>query len=180
MLALEIMQWLAILVLGVLVLGLYRQLSVYLGSPAAGSLEALTGPRLRRKVPNPMLEALRGLPGVSSTKPSLLLVVSENCRGCQRLLGGLMGTEDGRLLRENEQMNVVLVPDLGSEGFLRSLSETGLPVLTSSQHSWPTQIDVAATPFTVVLNQQGLVVGKGIYDDVRQIVTDFLGERELL
>jgi len=162
------MQWAALAVMAVLVLGLYRQLALFLGTDQT-SLEQLSGPRLGRPAPAALSDALAAVVGNPLSR-TVVCFVSEGCSGCHRLLAQLA---DPALVARLEQhgARVLIVALAPSEQFANALSELAVPHVADDGDVWRA-VDVAATPFVVTLDSRGTVTGKAIEHDIERVVAE--------
>jgi hypothetical protein len=158
----EVAQWTLILLLGLLVLGLLRQVALVL-PPATRTPPP--GPQTGRKVPSGLLDVVRGASRNGEfAAGAVVAFVSENCVGCQKLLADAAGG----------------VPDLGGRGFLvatqsastsfqSALAESGIPSVHIDARLWD-ECDISATPLLVTIDADGRVVDKEVTHRVKAAV----------
>jgi hypothetical protein len=159
----EIIQWLVLLGIVVLMLGLYRQLAVFLTANAT-DFELSSGPAIQRRLPERVLTELDRLGVLKSREALLLAFISEGCGGCQRLLGSL--TEDSLTkIRKSHELKPILVALSPSDRFAASLHELSVPVVEDDGTLWA-MCNVQATPSLVKVNARGVVTAKAISPNI--------------
>lgn len=169
----EFAQWAVIVVFGLLILGLYRQLAVYLGVPSASSLNALVGPRLRRRLPDPALNRIREF----LVPTSILAFVAEGCAGCHRLLSQLADASVLDEIAQGDRVGVVVVALDPSPPFLEALRGLKVPVVADHEGDIWRACNIQATPFLVITDEHGLVLSKEVNHDVRFAAEAWTGSR---
>ncbi len=151
----EALQWAVLLVFGLLLLGVLRQLSLML--PAEARV-AMSGPAMMKRLPRSLLDELRSAAGRDGLRQGAVLAfITENCLGCQQLLADI---EDGRKNLNGQE--VVLVAKTPSPGFLQAVRDTGLPVVPDVERGFWNACKISATPLVVQIDGEGRVIGKEV------------------
>ena len=161
----NIVLWVIVAVLGVIVFALARQVGVlYERIAPAGALMISQGPEVGDTAPVFTLETMDGsalsVGGVpSSGKSTLLFFLSPTCPVCNTLLPVL------RSIRESEQswLDVILASDGDRDAQEKFIAEKKLedfPYVLSTDLGMAYQ--VAKLPFAVLIDDQGVLRGKGL------------------
>jgi hypothetical protein len=151
----EALQWTVLAVLAFLVLGIFRQIAVFL--PAEPRSATSSGPKVGHPLPRKLLDAVKKLfEGLIPAEGAVLAFVVEDCVGCGALLGQL---KDSETLRRGQ--TVILVARAASPEFRTALAETGLPAIIDDGTYWE-ECRVTNTPLVLRIDQQGKVVAKGV------------------
>ncbi len=158
-------QWGVLAVLLLLVLGMYRQISLAL-PPSARA--AATGPPVGRRLPKEALSRIRRTVTTGEDLPHLLALafVVENCAGCQRLLSDLEGYAATQL------PPMMVIARKPSRQFEEAIGQLGVPVLLDTDASVSTACEITATPMVVVINGEGKVKRKEVTHDVQRIIVE--------
>jgi hypothetical protein len=147
----EIAQWVVLLLLVFLLLGLYRQMSLLLPTPARNSSGGgpIVGDRLSKK-------ALARLDEVApdGRRPRLIAFVAQSCEGCQRLIVEARS-------RPPDADPVMLIARRPSAGFRDAIGEAGLQLLEDDGQLWGA-CSVTNTPLVIALDDDGKVLAKGV------------------
>jgi hypothetical protein len=151
----ETLQWAALVVLAVLVLGVFRQISLWM--PDATRSTARTGPEVGRRLPKRLLGEIERLLGRRiAGDGALVAFVSENCAACQALLSQVETSEARQL-----GMPIVVVARTPSEQFQSALEDLGLPLVLDSGQIW-NESGITSTPLVVRIDEEGVVSSKGV------------------
>lgn len=160
----EALQWAALIALGILVLGIFRQVALTLPPEVRATP---SGPPIGHRLPEPALAELRRVvPGGELADGTLVAFVTESCVGCQRLLANLVdwsGRADGRPL--------VLLAKAPSEQFRIALLETGAPLIQDQTGELWKACEVSATPLVVLVDGDGRVQAKEVTHRVEGVAT---------
>ena len=148
----ETLQWIALLVVGFLLLGLYRHIAIG-GSSQPEDLQRTTGPALGKKLPDLAGDELDRL----GFEGGFLIFVSEGCAGCQRLLSSL---ENNRSALDRSVV-LALKP---SDAFARTLDAAGIRWIPDQGEIWRA-CQIAVTPFIVEVNSRHTVTRKDVEHD---------------
>lgn len=153
----ETVQWVLLFILTILMLGVLRQIGVWL--PQERRSTSGSGPAIGNRLPKRALVAIEtAVAGGIEDKEILVAFVVENCAGCQRLLANLNGHKGGETL-------VILAKD-PSPPFRDALIELGVPTVFDDGTLWRA-CRISATPLVVRINEQGRVLGKEVTHRVR-------------
>jgi len=146
----EVGQWIAIGFVALLLLGLYRQLSVVLGF-AGSSLAAQAGPPVGKRLPADLLGRLR-----LERQKSTIVFVSQSCRACERLLGEI---ESGG--KDLGQIAILLHED--SQATFRAAVDQidGAYAVSVNSDEWE-QCRVLTTPIICTVDEDGRVVDRRV------------------
>ena len=161
----NIVLWILVAVLGLVVFALARQVGVlYERIAPAGALMISQGPEVGEQAPAFTLETMAGesltLGGTPSTgKSTLLFFLSPTCPVCNTLLPVL------RSIKESEKawLDVVLASDGDrdkQEKFIAEKKLQDFPYVLSTDLGMAYQ--VAKLPFAVLIDEQGILRGKGL------------------
>ena len=170
--ALEVLQWAAILFLGVMALGLTRQLGFFLvprteqlrqqGPDVGSDLSPLLGPvagEVRERLAAPMAEA------------AAVLVVDERCEGCRQILDqfeqGLWDTK-GRLVL------VAVVKESGRD-FVSRVRAIADVVAEDPDGTNTRGAGIVATPYGLVVDEHLRVQDREVGGHVEDLLANFLG-----
>jgi len=165
-----VLLWLAVLVLGLLLWALSRQVGVLFERVAPmGALVTDAGPAVGSASPS---FALRGIQseavaiGGESAQPTLLFFLSPTCPVCKKLIPVLKA-----LVRdERRRLSVVLASDGEAEEHLRFVREQGLqalPYVLSTELGMSYR--VSRLPYAVLLDAKGMVAAKGLVNSREQL-----------
>lgn len=156
----ETLQWTAIIVVGVLLIGVLRQVSLALPPPARRT--SAPGPSVGDRLPSVVLrELLKRLPS-APVGDWYVAFVTEGCVGCERLLS------DVETRTANDE-DLILVANKPSRHFRRALTELEVPVIEDQSGDLWKASGVTATPLVVRVDPQGRVVAKGVTHRVDSI-----------
>ena len=161
---------LAVIALLLVVLALARQVGILFERVAPmGALMTDAGPKIGENSPRFDLMTLDGKPltvGAPQSRSTLVFFLSTTCPVCKKLIPVL------RSLRQAEGSNLDIV--LASDGetdvhqaFRRASSLTDFPYVLSSDLGMTYRIN--RLPFAVVLDQDGVVRGKGLVNSREQL-----------
>jgi len=156
MTVIDSVQWLVIAGLAVLVLGLYRQLAIFL-TPPTRTLESMAGPEIGERLPSEARQILSSK-GMPTDREVTLAFVSESCRGCQVMIAKLTRLIASSDPRVTDTVVVALNP---SGAMLRALEEAGIQYIEDDGELWGL-LDVQATPFLVDVGRKGIVRRKAV------------------
>jgi len=157
----EIAQWAVLAGLAFLILGLYRQLGVFLNN-SGHSAENLSGPALRKRAPDSLYEAVRD--SNSTALDTIVAFVSERCQSCSFLLAEI-GRADVTDALGERGFRIVLVARESSPSFIQALRDTGIPLVVDDGTIW-SQCNIQFTPFLVRLDEDGRVLQKAVTHDI--------------
>lgn len=150
----EVIQWTALIVMAVLMLGVLRQVSVMLPFSAQGSEG---GPAAGRRAPSRLLSQLQhAVANPALEQGAMVAFVTEDCIACQRLLADVSG---GRQKLNGQPL--VLVALRPSEKFRAALDATGIPVIHDDGVLWQ-DCHVTATPLVVQIDGRGRTATKEV------------------
>jgi hypothetical protein len=151
----EVLQWVAVLIVGFFLVGVLRQLDLMLPARVkAGS----GGPELGAKLPRTLLEAVRTSVGREGLRRGVLLAfVTENCVGCRQLLGNLRGTHT-----TVGQPPLALIARAPSRQFASALDDLGFPIIRDDDGRLSRAASVTATPLVVRIDESGRVMAKEV------------------
>lgn len=158
----EVMQWMTLILIGLLVLGIFRQVSLML-PPAARAV--LGGPRLGARLPRRVLEEIRRAARIELDGEAMIAFVSENCLACQELLASLSKTGP-----DDDGATVVLVSKSPNERFRQALAETGRRTIYDEGGRIWKAVGVTATPLVVRVDGTGRVNAKEVAPHVDFVV----------
>jgi hypothetical protein len=146
----EVAQWMLLFVVGMLLLGVLRQLALMLPAEArTPSRELQTGELL----PGKLRRRVHELPLVVGGY--LVAFVSESCRSCERLLSQLES------LPREERPPLILVARGGSPVFVDALRKAGDLVVEDDGAIW-SEVGVAATPTVLHVDSSGRIVRREV------------------
>lgn len=157
----EVLQWIALVVLTLLTLGVLRQMSLLLPPAQRG---ATSGPSTGRRAPSRLLERVEvAVGGGGLERGALVAFVTENCVGCQQLLADLA---EGR--QQPNGQPLVLVAHKPSDQFVAALEETRIPMIADDGELWE-DCRVASTPLIVRIDERGRTAMKEVTHRVNAV-----------
>lgn len=165
-----VLLWLAVIVLGVMLWALSRQVGVLFERVAPmGALVTDAGPAVGQASPRFDLSGIQSEPvtlGAAAQRPSLVFFLSPTCPVCKKLLPVI------KALRRDEgrAWDVVLASDGEQADHLRFVREQGLeafPYVLSTELGMAYR--VSRLPYAVVLDRAGTVVSKGLVNSREQL-----------
>lgn len=158
----EALQWAVLAIMGLLVLGVLRQVALTLPPEARATA---SGPPVGRRIPKQLLTELhRVSPTGDVTAGTLVAFVTESCVGCQRLLAELSNGNGHR-----DDRPLVLVAKTPSEQFFDALAETGIPAIADVTGDLWKSCGVSATPLVLRLDREGRVEAKEVTHRVERV-----------
>jgi len=150
----EVLQWGLLIVVGILVLGILRQVALIL--PPETRAISVNGPKLGGTMPRGVLVELDGVaPNWRVEEATTIAFLTESCAGCQRLLANL--AVPAVVLTHQ----VVLIARAASPQFREALVETGAPTIYDEGEIWDA-CEVTATPLVVRIDREGQILAKGV------------------
>jgi hypothetical protein len=150
----EVLQWIVLVVLTLLTLGVLRQVSLLLPPSDRG---AASGPATGRRAPAQLLRRLEAAVGNGGLeRGALVAFVTEDCVGCQRLLADVT---EGRQQLDGQPL--VLVAHRPSEEFAAALEESRIPLITDDGELWQ-DCRIASTPLVVRIDEKGRIAMKEV------------------
>jgi methylamine dehydrogenase accessory protein MauD len=165
-----IVLWAVVIVLLVVVFALARQVGILFERVAPmGALMTDAGPKVGERSPSFDLLTLEGEPftlGRSSDKSTLVFFLSTTCPVCKKLLPVLKSLKQA----EAQKLSIVIASDgdaLEHSEFRRAAGLTEFPYVLSSDLGMTYRIN--RLPFAVLLDQQGMVRGKGLVNSREQL-----------
>lgn len=170
MLVNELLQWATLLLILIVVLGLARQLAVFMQPHDEQLAEA--GPGVGDRVrddflPAASVERLTDLMRARETEAGLVLVLSEQCTGCVSVLEYLERSPEIPL-------PLAAVAKESGDDFAARLAEVFDTVVEDRDGSRVEAAGIVATPYAVTLGTDGRVSGRaaaiGVYDVVEELV----------
>jgi methylamine dehydrogenase accessory protein MauD len=171
--------WVIVIALLMVVFALARQVGILFERVAPmGALMTDAGPKVGEASPQFDLMTLDGRPltvGGTSTKDMLVFFLSTTCPVCKKLLPVLKSMRQA----EAATMDIVLASDGDHEthrAFYRTAGLAGFPYVLSSDLGMTYRIN--RLPFAVLLDQQGVVRGKGLVNS-REQLESLINAREL-
>ena len=165
-----VLLWLAVLVLGVLLWALSRQIGVLFERVAPmGALVTDAGPPVGAPSPGFSLTGIQSEAvqiGGAQAQPTLVFFLAPTCPVCKKLIPVLKALvrDEGRRLR------VVLASDGEAAAHLAFVREYGLdamPYVLSTELGMAFR--VSRLPYAVLLNAQGVVAAKGLVNSREQL-----------
>jgi hypothetical protein len=158
----EVFQWVVLVIVGILVMGVLRQVALSLPPPLLSN--TTSGPRVGERLPKEALADLKAvLRGGHLEQGTLVAFVIETCVACQRLLAELTGRD-----RTSSAKPVVLVARNASSRFRQALAESGMPTIHDDGRLWQA-CRVTNTPLIVKLDTEGRVLAKGVTHHVETV-----------
>src|SRR5215831_11821228 len=161
---LVVTQWLAIVILAAIVLGVLRQITpvleraVAIRAAASDPLGLGQGPRIGDRLPHFMAQGPEGTvlsEGQLDGRASVLLFLSPGCGPCTDLLQEIGQADLGRLSDE------LVIVTTGSQDQGALGTATGPLVLTEPDGEVSAAFKVKARPFAVAVDKTGIVRGSG-------------------
>lgn len=157
----EAIQWGVLALLGLLVLGLYRQAAFVSPRQLAAQLG---GPAIGKRLPGVLLDQVTGPLSASEAGRMTLAFLTENCAGCHRLLASLESLNGGV---DRKELTLVLRDP--SEQFRKAVEDTGVPVVFDANGEIWRACNVTATPLVVSVRADGRVETKEVTHDVGRV-----------
>ena len=165
-----VLLWLAVIVLGVMLWALSRQVGVLFERVAPmGALVTDAGPAVGDASPSFQLRGIQSEPvaiGGPSDKPTLVFFLSPTCPVCKKLIPVLKA-----LVRDEQRaLSVVLASDGEKAEHLRFVNDQGLgsmPYVLSTELGMGYR--VSRLPYAVLLDRQGVVSAKGLVNSREQL-----------
>lgn len=162
--------WVIVIALLVVVFALARQVGILFERVAPmGALMTDAGPKIGEASPRFDLMTLDGKPlviGGASAKDTLVFFLSTTCPVCKKLLPVLKSMRGA----EGKSLDIVLASD-GEHGVHRAFHKAAglddFPYVLSPDLGMTYRIN--RLPFAVVLDQQGVVRGKGLVNSREQL-----------
>lgn len=145
----EVAQWLTLLVVILLLVGVLRQVALSLPPEYRTPARLRIGDRLPE-------EFLARLPRSGNGDQRIVAFVTEACVGCRHLLGSLRDWPD-----EQRASGLVLAALQPSPAFLRALEESGFPTIAVDQRIWDS-CDVTSTPLLLWVDGSGQVTNREV------------------
>jgi methylamine dehydrogenase accessory protein MauD len=165
-----VLLWLAVIVLGVMLWALSRQVGVLFERVAPmGALVTDAGPAVGQPSPSFQLHGIQSEAvsiGGPAERATLLFFLSPSCPVCKKLIPVLKA-----LVRdEKRHLSVVLASDGEQAEHLRFVVEqglTGMPYVLSTELGMGYR--VSRLPYAVLLDRQGMVAAKGLVNSREQL-----------
>ena len=165
-----VLLWLAVLVLGVLLWALSRQVGVLFERVAPmGALVTDAGPPVGAASPSFALTGLQSEPvaiGGAQPLPTLVFFLAPSCPVCKKLIPVLKAL----LHDERRHLRIVLASDgeaLDHLGFVRQYGLEAMPYVLSAELGMGFR--VSRLPYAVLLDTQGVVAAKGLVNSREQL-----------
>ena len=165
-----VLLWLAVLVLGVMLWALSRQVGVLFERVAPmGALVTDAGPAVGEPSPSFQLRGIQSEAvaiGGPSERATLVFFLSPTCPVCKKLLPVLKAMQRD----ERRAMSVVLASDGERAEHLRFVTEQGLghmPYVLSTELGMGYR--VSRLPYAVLLDRGGMVAAKGLVNSREQL-----------
>ena len=165
-----VLLWVAVLVLGVMLWAISRQVGVLFERVAPmGALVTDSGPAVGTESPQFDLTGIQSEPvqiGGLTAKPTLVFFLSPTCPVCKKLLPVLKAMQRD----ERRAVSVVLASDGERADHLRFVTEQGLghmPYVLSTELGMGYR--VSRLPYGVLLDARGVVVAKGLVNNREQL-----------
>ena len=162
--------WVIVIALLFVVFALARQVGVLFERVAPmGALMTDAGPKIGEASPHFDLMTLDGKPlaiGETSAKDTLIFFLSTTCPVCKKLLPVLKSMRNA----EGKTLDIVLASDgeyAAHRAFHKAAGLDDFPYVLSSDLGMSYRIN--RLPFAVVLDQQGVVRGKGLVNSREQL-----------
>jgi hypothetical protein len=158
----------AVVVLAVIMLGLFRQITPVLEQAAAAvrvvpAIES-QGPPVGRRIPDFTASGADGVITAEKLRgrPSVLLFLSVGCGPCEQLAAQLRGADLGDLTGQ-------LVVVTGSDGPHELRLPAGLRILTEQNREISDPLSVIGTPFAIALDPEGIVSATRVINTLEQL-----------
>jgi methylamine dehydrogenase accessory protein MauD len=165
-----ILLWLAVLVLGLLLWALSRQVGVLFERVAPmGALVTDAGPAVGAASPSFELTGLQSEPvaiGGVQALPTLVFFLAPTCPVCKKLIPVLKSLQRD----ERRRLQLVLASDgeaLDHLGFVRQYGLEAMPYVLSTELGM--SFRVSRLPYAVLLDTQGVVAAKGLVNSREQL-----------
>lgn len=165
-----ILLWLAVIVLGVMLWALSRQVGVLFERVAPmGALVTDAGPAVGEASPRFELTGIQSEQvqlGGAAERPTLVFFLAPTCPVCKKLIPVLKALQRD----ERRALGVVLASDGERADHLRFVREQGLdamPYVLSTELGMTYR--VSRLPYAVVLDRAGIVVAKGLVNSREQL-----------
>lgn len=165
-----VLLWLAVLVLGVMLWALSRQVGVLFERVAPmGALVTDAGPAIGEPSPSFQLRGIQSEAvaiGGPSERATLVFFLSPTCPVCKKLLPVLKAMQHD----ERRAVSVVLASDGEHAEHLRFVTEQGLsqmPYVLSTELGMGYR--VSRLPYAVLLDRGGMVAAKGLVNSREQL-----------
>jgi hypothetical protein len=158
----EALQWGALGIVGVLMLGILRQLSLMLPPELRSAAATL---QIGDRISGSVMRRLTTTTGWSPTEEEQLTVafVADSCEGCQRLLADLERQLAAQLNGNDPGARALcLVSERGSPGFEKALRQLDVPVLWDEGGELAMACGITATPQVLRLDSDGNVINKEV------------------
>lgn len=156
----ELLQWSAIAIMALFLLGALRQIGLMLPARTAPSQG---GPPEGRKLPKRAYEGLTGVFGGEVPAAFTVAFVSESCAGCQRLLS--------RQAESPTKGSLTIVARDPSAGFSEAIEELDVRWIADVQGEIWDACGVTATPLVLEIERGGRVARKEVTADVSEFVS---------
>lgn len=170
----EVAQWVVLLSIVVLLLGVLRQIGLTLPPPSSGEPAGLpVGGNLPASA---LRQVRRALSSQTSMDSIVLAFVTEECRGCRSLLasiGHATASSNGSAAVAGDPHNginpsVLVIARNPSTPFWNAIVQTGTPAVRDDGSLWKA-CHVTATPLLLRIESDGKVVAKGVTDRVETV-----------
>jgi methylamine dehydrogenase accessory protein MauD len=165
-----VLLWAAVLVLGVMLWALSRQVGVLFERVAPmGALVTDSGPAVGSESPHFALTGIQSEPvqiGGFAARPTLVFFLSPTCPVCKKLLPVLKSLQRD----EGRHLAVVLASDGEAAAHLKFVREhqlESMPYVLSTELGMSYR--VSRLPYGVLLDQRGVVVAKGLINSREQL-----------
>ncbi|OYU73981.1 MAG: methylamine dehydrogenase accessory protein MauD [Burkholderiales bacterium PBB5] len=165
-----VLLWVAVLVLGVMLWAISRQVGVLFERVAPmGALVTDSGPAVGTESPQFDLTGIQSEPvqiGGLTAKPTLVFFLSPTCPVCKKLLPVLKSLQRD----EGQRLAVVLASDGDAAAhlkFVRELQLEAMPYVLSTELGMGYR--VSRLPYGVLLDARGVVVAKGLVNNREQL-----------
>ncbi|MBL8312129.1 MAG: methylamine dehydrogenase accessory protein MauD [Rubrivivax sp.] len=165
-----VLLWAAVLVLGVMLWALSRQVGVLFERVAPmGALVTDSGPAVGSESPQFTLTGIQSEPvqiGGFAARPTLVFFLSPTCPVCKKLLPVLQSLQRD----EGRQLAVVLASDGEAAAHLKFVREhrlESMPYVLSTELGMSYR--VSRLPYGVLLDPRGVVVAKGLVNSREQL-----------
>lgn len=157
----DTLQWAAIVFLTVLILGLFREISL---SVPASRRAIPEGPSEGSRLPRDLLEELASrVPQFKAASGMTLAFVTEDCIGCRQLLAALASSGD------DLNGTLALVMRQPSRAFSEATAELTVAKIVDTTGRYWDLCQVTATPLVIHIDSSGRVLRKEVTHDVRRV-----------